>query len=89
MWRALCFSMTLFEAYSKSQFVHELPVVQVHRAEQGNAEQLNACQRRAARDATRLTRPWRLGCDENAPEKKKKTSFALPSKFSPKSRCAQ
>lgn len=47
MWRALCFSMTLLEAYSKSQFVHELPVVQVHRAEQGNAEQA-ATQRMSA-----------------------------------------
>ncbi|KAL6828247.1 hypothetical protein V8C40DRAFT_240520 [Trichoderma camerunense] len=49
MWRALCFSMTLFEANSKSQFVHELPVVQVHRAEQGNAQ---ATQRMSAPRST-------------------------------------
>ncbi|QYS98109.1 hypothetical protein H0G86_005305 [Trichoderma simmonsii] len=78
MWRALCFSMTLFEAYSKSQFVHELPVVQVHRAEQGNAEQLNACQRRAARDATRLTRPWTLGVTKTRLKKRKKQVLPFP-----------
>lgn len=47
--------------------------------------QLNACQRRAARDTTRLIdRPWTLGCDEDAPEIEKKNKFFPPRKLSPK-----